>query len=96
MTARHASFVALVGWYLMIPPPIPRMSPPVDFDAPLSEWIPFSLHDNVIECEQDLITLYKLAETELVANPTDEGDRIQFHQLESAQCITSDDPRLVN
>lgn len=41
-----------------------------------------------------MVAFYKLAKTELVANPGDERDRIQFYQLENSQCIDSDDPRL--
>jgi hypothetical protein len=41
-----------------------------------------------------LVAFYKLAKTELLANPSDERDRIGFYQLESSQCIASDDPRL--
>jgi hypothetical protein len=70
------------------------MSPPVDFDAPLSRWVLFSEDDTVAACEQELVTTYKLAKTELLADPADEEDRIEFHQLENSQCVASDDPRL--
>ena len=66
----------------------------MDLDAPLSEWGIFSSHDSAAECEQGLVAFYKLTKTELAANPADERDRIQFYQLESSQCIASDDPRL--
>ena len=41
-----------------------------------------------------MVAFYKVAKTELVANPADERDRIQFYQLENSQCVASDDPRL--
>ena len=90
----HAAALALVGWYLMVPPPVPHSSVPVDLDAPLSKWRFFSSHDSAAQCEQGLVAFYKLAKTELAANPADERDRIQFYQLENSQCIASDDPRL--
>jgi hypothetical protein len=94
MKPRHAAALALVGWYLMVPPPVLHRSPPVDLEAPLSAWRLFSMHDTAAECERGLVAFYKLAKTELVANPADERDRIRFYQLESSQCVASDDPRL--
>jgi hypothetical protein len=94
MKLRHAAALALVGWYLMVPPPVIHSSVPVNLDAPLSEWGIFSGHDSAAECEQTLVEFYKLAKTELVANPADERYRIRFYQLESSQCIASDDSRL--
>jgi hypothetical protein len=85
MKPRHAAALALVGWYLMVPPPVLHSSLPVDLGAPLSEWRLFSLHDSVADCEQGLVAFYKLAKTELVVNPADQRDRIQFYQLKNSQ-----------
>ncbi len=52
------------------------------------------MHKSAAECEQGLVAFYKLAKKELRANPANEGDRIQYYQLESSQCVASDDPRL--
>jgi hypothetical protein len=52
------------------------------------------MHKSAAECEKGLVAFYKLAKAELIANPADERDRIQFYQLESSQCVASDDPRL--
>jgi hypothetical protein len=38
MCPGHAAALALVGWYLMVPPPVIHSSVPVDLDAPLSKW----------------------------------------------------------
>ena len=65
MKPRHAAALALVGWYLMVPPPVIHSSVPVDTDAPLSKWGIFSAHDSAADCEQTLVTFYKLAKTEL-------------------------------
>jgi hypothetical protein len=94
MKPRYGTALALVGCYLRVPPPVLRSSLPVDLGAPLSEWRLFSVHDSAAECEQGLVAFYKVAKTELVANPADERDRIQFYQLENSQCVASDDPRL--
>ena len=94
MKPRHAAALSLAGWYLMVPPPLLHANPPVDLEAPLSKWSLFSMHDSAAECEKGLVAFYKLARAELTANPADEGDRMQFYQLESSQCVNSDDPRL--
>jgi hypothetical protein len=52
------------------------------------------MHKSAAECEKGLVAFYKLAKAELIANPADERDRIQFYQLESSECVASDDPRL--
>jgi len=91
---RHYATLALVGWILMVPPPVLHNGLPVDLEVPLSKWRIFSTHDSAAECEQGLVAFYKVAKAELVANPANESDRIQFYQLENAQCIASDDPRL--
>jgi hypothetical protein len=74
-------------------------NPPVDLEAALSKWRLFSMHDSAAECEKGLVAFYKLAKAELIANPADEEDRVQFYQLESyqlesSQCVASDDPLL--
>jgi hypothetical protein len=94
MTPRHAAALALVGWYLMVPPPVLHSSVPVDLDAPLSKWRIFSSHDSAAECERALVAFYKVSKTELATNPADERDRTQFYQLENSQCVASDDRSL--
>ena len=94
MNPCHAAALPLVGWYLMVPPPVLHSSLPVDLAAPLSKWEIFSTHDSAAECEQGLVAFYKLSKTEQIANPSDERNRIRFYQLESSQCIASDDSRL--
>lgn len=38
MKRRHATALALVGWYLMMPPDSPKIPHSVDLKAPLSRW----------------------------------------------------------
>src|ERR1700730_14398252 len=61
MKPGHAAALALVGWYLMVPPPVLHSSVPVDSDAPLSKWRIFSIHDSAAECEQGLVAFHKVA-----------------------------------
>ena len=37
------------GWYLMVPPPLLHGNPPVDLEAPLSNWRLFSMHESAAE-----------------------------------------------
>ena len=78
----------------MVPPPVLHNGLLVDLEVPLSKWRIFSTHDSAAECEQGLVAFYKAAKTGLIANPADERDRVQFYQLQNAQCIANDDPRL--
>ena len=94
MNLRQAAALTLVGWILIVPPSVIHGRVPVDLTAPLSKWSYFSMHDSAAECEKGLVAFYKAAKAELIANPADERDRIQFYQLENSQCVTSDDPRL--
>jgi hypothetical protein len=70
MNPRHAAALALVGWYLMIPPltedghpaqlsgPIRRDSVwAVEFKAPLSKWEIKGTYDSVSQCNEYRETL---------------------------------------
>jgi hypothetical protein len=47
---RHAIVLALVGWCLMIPPPLPGAA--MDVKAPLSRWICTRCLNTTAECEE--------------------------------------------
>ncbi len=59
MNPRHAAALALVGWYLMMPPPqfdpathLPNGGP--NLDAPLSDWRNEGSFDSAKECQAGL------------------------------------------
>jgi hypothetical protein len=60
MNLRHAAAVALVGWYLMVPPLGPNGS--IDPNAPLSRWEQYEGHDNAAACEVAHSQLLDLAD----------------------------------
>jgi hypothetical protein len=62
MKPRQVAALALVGWYLMVPPPVLHSSLPVDLGEPLSDWRLFSIHDSAAECEQGLVAFYTQSE----------------------------------
>ncbi len=95
MNLRHAAAVALVGWYLMVPPVVEKAgSYEADFNAPLSRWSVDSPFDTAAEC--------RAVNANLVQQQTRVFDQAQAHSRERAvaqrlivsQCIETDDPRL--
>lgn len=97
MKSSHAAAFALVGWYLMTPPPtkVPTLGWSVHPDWPLSDWHHVGSYDTAAECENARNTLsakgYKLigrtAKTRFV------DDAAVGQQYAAAEYIATDDPR---
>ncbi len=87
MNLSHAAALALVGWYLMVPP---RNLHPfvkgdnVDTAAPLSEWTHLASSDSAKECEARKAEYFNT-----VAHVPD-----MAQAAADAECIATDDPRL--
>jgi hypothetical protein len=56
MDLRHAAALALVGWYLMMPPI--GSDGKIYYNAPISQWHINSSYDKAAECEEGR-TVYK-------------------------------------
>ena len=56
MEHRHAAALALVVWYLMLPPSTSVYT--FDVKAPISKWIDFMIYDSARQCE-DALTDYR-------------------------------------
>jgi len=87
---RHAAALALVGWYLMLPPLTPN-GRWIDTTAPLSAWYkvkpPYaSMHD----CERAKNAMVALHRP----NPSSPSEQLRLKGEEAALCVPSDDPRL--
>ena len=93
MRPRHAAALALVVWYLMIPPV--RGTPgEILGHAPLSQWDFYDQYDSKAECENSI--------------PSDKGVRENMKQCSNGdcainvalpgygRCIAANDPRLKN
>src|SRR5882724_6408228 len=95
MKPRHAAALALVGWYLMIPP-LTNRTGPIEREAPLVKWETWTSFDTAAECQARIETLTGAAigrlkaQTAAAATP----QRIMDLRLLSAQCVANDDPRL--
>jgi len=86
MKLRHAAALALVGWYMIIPP-TSRDYPMGNVDAPLSEWVKRpTLYRDKEECEHVLDRQTRLR------NARNRQLLVRFKR--QWQCVASDDPRL--
>jgi hypothetical protein len=106
MNPRHAAALALVGWYLMVPPVTPEgLTDPnatlVNGKAPISQWIIFRAYDSADQCQQERRSGQLALVDAIRANPELLIDRAQFGlkamdllKRGASQCIASDDPRL--
>ncbi len=89
MNPRHAAALALVGWYLMVPP-----SPVAKYweRPPLSKWEQYQSFDTAAECEnRKSDETFRLAGKLPNIAPSENQLLLQFT---IGQCIASDDPRL--
>ena len=105
MKSRHTAALALVGWYLMLPPNKKD-------DAPLSEWTVSHSYASAEACQsaQNKNRDQAAAELKTYDNMTDKqrrdlqhnqqafdqetADSDSFDQAFQSACIASDDPRL--
>jgi hypothetical protein len=95
MNLRHAAALALVGWYLMVPPFIKvgdRVVP--DSSALLSKWYWAGSFDSVDACERNQEGEIVKAQKRKLAQPTAKRGRSVEMGFWEARCIATDDPRL--
>ena len=93
MNPRHAAALALVGWYLMVPPleRLPNGPEVFDLNAPLSQWYRWDFYDTARECWYVDRDLFLRSQSVLRIDPMDDAANAYLQ----AQCIASDDPRLM-
>ena len=87
MKPRHVAALALVGWYLMVPP---YDGERINSDAPISKWTVYIAHDTAQDCEETKVDQYKRVKA------AQKGTDLTLirRALVSSQCIASNDPRL--
>src|SRR5208283_413739 len=83
MKPRHAAALALVGWYLMVPPPpLPPNATP-DLSTPLSGWKIIGFFNGEGDCER------------IRSSVIQTGQSATKHTLEQTfVCVATDDPRI--
>jgi len=102
MKTRHTAALAIVAWYLMIPPINAHNK--VDAHAPMSKWKKGVSFDSEKECDQSL--------QDAIANPMTESEyraaeqatlKAKMHPLSQSEmkkrtaesvCVSADDARL--
>jgi hypothetical protein len=84
MKPRHAAALALVGWYLMVPPLGPDHTR--DDSLPLARWHTLESFDSALECRDFHSQAWERSKSNNNAKMAE--------AYESATCIASDDPRL--
>jgi len=97
MKSRHAVALALVGWYLMVPPAIPGTNE-VNQSAPLSQWTIRRTFPHNEGCEAAKNRLHQqalAAQTQRDAFARrGQRDPDSHCVLCKAECVAEDDPRL--
>jgi hypothetical protein len=93
MKRRHIAALALVGWYLMVPPPSHTVSFGVDTEAPLGAWNVMKSFDKAEGCEDFRSRIQEKTKTNAVVQPSNTKQQYATAMLYS-QCIASDDSRL--
>ena len=106
MNLRHAATLALVGWYLMVPP-VGRNDDGdivIGIGRPIHDWFTSRTYDSAEECRHDAVLQTRGGpQPELTGKvffyPTKElatGDDVAVVELlnKHSQCVATDDPRL--
>jgi hypothetical protein len=92
MKVRHTVALAIVGWYLMVPPielsPSGRRA--FNLDAPLSQWYRWDFYDTARECWDVDHDLFVRSQSILQIDPLDDAADAYLE----ARCVASDNLRL--
>jgi len=88
MNLRHAAALALVGWYLLLPPWVAYDT--FDASAPLSKWQHSYSYDSATECESDRSSMIDYYSHHPKADQANWFLRLHI----ASQCVATDDPRL--
>lgn len=89
MKPHHAAALALVGWYLMIPPSS-TLPPGVAYKEPLRNWKIVRGFDTADDCDDFLSTFFEQAREKQGLNILEPA----YRDYMFAECVASDDPRL--
>ena len=90
MKVRHAAALALVGWFLMVPPQVcpknvfNQVPCGRDLNAPLNKWLSRGYFDSADDCDDRLRTM---------KSPFPPGAP---SIVDEYQCVYEGDPRLAN
>ncbi len=103
LKGRHFAALALVGWYLMMPPDSTKIPHDVDAEVPLSHWIAVLNYDTEENCEKVLTNIQNSEQDPIGLDKTGRLARYQRKPPDpalgkaraiNAACVASDDFRL--
>ena len=101
LKSRHLAALALVGWYLMMPPDSAKVPHDVDTGVPLAHWIVVSTYDTEENCEGALTGIQNSQTDPITLDKTGKLKRLDRHddalgkaRALNAACVESDDIRL--
>jgi len=101
LKSRHLAALALVGWYLMMPPDSAKVPHDVDTGVPLAHWIVVTTYDTEENCEGALTGIQNSQTDPITLDKTGKLKRLDRHddalgkaRALNAACVESDDIRL--
>jgi hypothetical protein len=101
LRSRHLAALALVGWYLMMPPDSARIPHEVDPEAPLARWITVTSYDAEDSCEKALADIQNSFADPVTLDKTGKLKHLDRNDAAlgkaravNAACVASDDWRL--
>jgi hypothetical protein len=99
--SRHLAALALVGWYLMMPPDSAKIPHNVDAEAPLSRWTIVTTYVDEDGCEKALTDVQNSEQDPAELDKTARLARLRKNDAAlgkaraiNAACVESDDVRL--
>jgi len=95
MKATHIVGLALVAWYLMVPPLVNEPFK-IDTEAPMSSWKVYRTFNTAEECKKSKSSAQSKYQHTVTApsGTIKRGTRAFALQMVFAQCVKSDDPSL--
>ena len=101
LKSRHFAALALVGWYLMMPPDSAKIPHDVDGEVPLARWIVVNNYDTQEACEKALADIQNSEQDPVTLDKTGKLKRLQKNDAAlgkaraiNSACVASDDIRL--
>jgi hypothetical protein len=101
LKSRHLAALALVGWYLMMPPNSAKIPHEVDSDSPLARWTIVTSFNDEDTCEKALADVQNTEQDPITLDKTGRLARLQKQDAAlgkaraiNSACVASDDIRL--
>jgi hypothetical protein len=93
MKPRHAAALALVGWYLIVPP---KSCKRAELDANFSLWKIYNSYDTAAQCRAARDDLQRIWGVDVLtlSEVLKRSDAAAAQAVKVAQCLASDDLRL--